>query len=63
MRTGVFSMIECNGHGMLPCNKMNIGQTKQRLGERIREHELSISKITGNNTALANHAHDKKTSI
>ena len=38
-RTGVVYMIECNGDGVLPCNKMYIGQTKRRLGERIREHE------------------------
>ena len=60
MRTGVVYMIECNGDGVLSFNKMYICQTKQRLGERIREHELSNSKITGNYTALANHAPDKK---
>ena len=63
MRTGVVYMIECNGDGVLSFNKMYICQTKQRLGERIREHELSNSKITGNYTALATHAQDKKTSI
>ena len=43
-RTGVVYMIECMGDGVLPCYGIYMDQTKRHESERIREHELSVSK-------------------
>jgi len=55
--TGVIYKIECND-----CEKIYIGETRQKLKNRINQHAYDISKKNGN-TAIAEHANDKKHSI
>jgi len=48
--TGVVYRLDCKD-----CERVYIGQTKQHLETRVREHRNNIKNASGNNSVVTNH--------